>query len=70
LLDGRQSVDVPAGAQPDTILRLVGKGLPSFGGGPRGDLYIRLQIHVPERLTERQRRLYEQLKATNPEKPS
>jgi len=70
LLDGRQSVDVPAGAQPDTILHLVGKGLPSFGGGPRGDLYIRLQVHVPERLTERQRRLYEQLKATNPEKPS
>jgi len=34
LLDGRQNVDVPAGAQPDAILRLVGKGLPSFGGGP------------------------------------
>jgi molecular chaperone DnaJ len=65
LLDGQQSVDVPAGAQPDAILRLVGKGLPSFGGGPRGDLYIRLQIHVPERLTARQRRLFEQLRATN-----
>ncbi len=68
LLDGQQSVEVPAGAQPDTILRLVGKGLPSFGGGPRGDLYVRLQVHVPERLTDRQRRLYEQLKATNPGK--
>ena len=70
LLDGRQSVDVPAGAQPDTILRLVGKGLPRFGGGPRGDLYVRLQVHVPERLTGRQRRLFEQLRATNPRKPS
>ena len=38
LLNGQQSVDVPAGAQPDAILRLVGKGLPGFGGGPRGDL--------------------------------
>jgi molecular chaperone DnaJ len=70
LLDGQQNVDVPAGTQPDAILRLVGKGLPSFGGGPSGDLYIRLQIHVPERLSDRQRRLYEQLKATNPHKPS
>ena len=70
LLDGQQSVDVPAGAQPDTILRLVGNGLPGFGGGPRGDLYVRLQVHVPERLTERQRRLFEQLRATNPRKPS
>ena len=70
LLDGQQTVDVPAGAQPDAILRLVGKGLPSFGGGPRGDLYIRLQIHVPERLSDRQRRLYEQLRATSRGKPS
>ena len=63
LLDGQQSLDTPAGVQPDTMLRIVGRGLPSFGGGPRGDLYVRLQVHVPERLTDRQRRLYEQLKA-------
>jgi molecular chaperone DnaJ len=65
LLDGQQSVDIPAGAQPDTILRLVGKGLPSFGGGHTGDLYVRLQVHVPEQLTERQRGLFEQLRAIN-----
>ena len=63
LLDGQQSLDIPAGVQPDAILRIVGRGLPTFGGGPRGDLYVRLQVHVPERLTDRQRRLYEQLKA-------
>jgi molecular chaperone DnaJ len=62
-LDGQVSVKVSAGAQPDSILRLRGKGLPQFGGGRRGDLFIRLQIHVPERLTDRQRRLFEQLKA-------
>ena len=70
LLDGQQTVDVPSGAQPDTILRLSGRGLPRFGGGPRGDLYVRLQVHVPERLSDRQRRLYEQLKATSRGKPS
>ena len=58
LLDGQISIDVPAGAQPDTILRLRGKGLPTFGGDSRGDLYVRLQIHVPERLSDRQRRLF------------
>src|SRR5208337_427220 len=70
LLDGQQTVDVPSGAQPDTILRLSGRGLPRFDGGPRGDLYVRLQVHVPERLSDRQRRLYEQLKATSRGKPS
>lgn len=61
-LDGHVSVRVPAGAQPDATLRLRGKGLPRFGGGERGDLYVRLQLHIPERLSDRQRRLFEQLR--------
>ena len=64
-LDGEATVKLPPGTQPDTVLRLRGKGLPRFGGGTRGDLFIRLQVHVPERLSDRQRRLFEQLKATN-----
>jgi molecular chaperone DnaJ len=69
-LDGQLSVKVPAGTQPDSTLRIKGKGLPRFGGGGRGDLYVRLQVHVPERLTHQQRRLFEQLKAAAAEKSS
>lgn len=36
-LDGQVSVKVPAGTQPGSMLRLRGKGLPSFGGGTRGE---------------------------------
>jgi molecular chaperone DnaJ len=61
-LEGQVSVKVEAGTQPDSVLRLRGKGLPRFGGGSRGDLYIRIQVHVPERLSDRQRQLFEQLK--------
>lgn len=61
-LDGQVTVEVPAGAQPDSMLRLRGKGLPRFGGGSRGDLYVRLQVYVPERLSDRQRQLFEQLR--------
>jgi molecular chaperone DnaJ len=67
-LDGRVSVQVPAGTQPDSMLRLRGKGLPRFGGGGRGDLYVRLQVHVPERLSDRQRHLFEQLKTSRSRK--
>ena len=63
-LDGQVSVKVPAGTQPDSMLRLRGKGLPRFGGGSRGDLYVRLRVHVPERLSDRQRRLFEQLRGS------
>ena len=62
-LEGEVSVKVPAGTQPDSMLRLREKGLPGFGGGASGDLYVRIKIHVPERLTDRQRRLFEQLRA-------
>jgi molecular chaperone DnaJ len=69
-LDGQVSIKVPAGTQPDSMLRLRGKGLPPFGGGPRGDLYVRLQLHVPERLTDRQKQLFEQLRTSAARKPT
>lgn len=62
-LDGSASVSVPPGTQPDAVLRLKGKGLPVFGGGHRGDLYLRIGVRVPERLTREERELYERLRA-------
>jgi molecular chaperone DnaJ len=64
-LDGPATVKVASGTQPDTMLRLRGKGLPKFGGGSRGDLYVRIQVHIPERLSDRDRRLFEQLKTSS-----
>lgn len=61
-LDGQISLKVPAGTQPDSTLQLRGKGLPRFGDGVCGDLYVRIQVHVPERLTDRQKQLFEQLR--------
>ncbi len=62
-LDGRAEVRVPEGTQFGTLLRLHGKGLPRFGAGGRGDLYVHVQVRVPQRLTKQQRRLFEQLRA-------
>ena len=61
-LDGTIEVNVPAGTQPDTVLRLRGKGLPSFGGDYHGDLNLRIEAHIPEHLTVKERKLYEQLR--------
>lgn len=63
-LDGAPvTVTVPPGTQPDTVLRLRGKGLPDFGGRRRGDLLVRLQVRVPERTSPEERRLYERLRS-------
>lgn len=62
-LDGHASVTIPPGTQPDSVLRLRGKGLPEFGGGGHGDLYVRIQLQIPQQLSPQERALYQQLRA-------
>lgn len=62
-LGGPATVAVPAGTQPDAVLRLKGKGLPEFGSARHGDLYLRIRVQVPERLSREERELYERLRA-------
>jgi curved DNA-binding protein len=63
-LEGRVTVKVPPGSKAGQKLRLAGKGLPRPGGGA-GDLYAVLEIAVPADLTEREKRLFEELRATS-----
>jgi len=62
-LSGTASVSIPPGTQPGAVLRLKGKGLPEFGSGRHGELYLRLAVQVPEQLTREERELYERLRA-------
>jgi molecular chaperone DnaJ len=62
-LDGTTRVTVPPGTQPDSVLRLKGKGLPRFAGSGHGDLFLRILVHVPERLSPEQRTLYTRLQS-------
>lgn len=61
-LEANATVTVPAGTQPDAVLRLRGKGLPRFGKNDRGDLLLRVRVHVPERLSAKERDLYGKLR--------
>jgi molecular chaperone DnaJ len=60
---GKTEVSVPAGIQPDTVLRLRNKGLPRFGGKGRGDLYLQVKVRIPEKPDREERELYERLRA-------
>jgi len=63
-LEGRVKMKVPAGSKAGQKLRLAGKGLPRPGGSA-GDLYAVLTVAVPASLTEREKALYEELRATS-----
>jgi molecular chaperone DnaJ len=45
---GEVTVKVPPGSQSGRRMRLKGRGAPSLKGGPSGDLYLTLQVKVPE----------------------
>ncbi|HEX6297852.1 MAG TPA: DnaJ C-terminal domain-containing protein [Burkholderiales bacterium] len=63
-LEGRVSMKVPPGSKGGQKLRLAGKGLPRPGSGA-GDLYAVLNIVVPATLTEREKKLFEELRETS-----
>jgi curved DNA-binding protein len=62
-LTGKVKVPVAAGTQNGKVIRIKGKGMP-VSGKPQshGDLYVQLSVHIPQKLSERQRELFEQMK--------
>lgn len=62
-MQGTKRIRIPAGIQSGTKVRLKGLGFPVMGGAGRGDMYVRVAVHVPEKLTARQRELVDQLAA-------
>lgn len=57
-LDGKKvEMNVPAGTQPGEVQRLKGLGMPRMEGHGKGDLYIRLKLVVPKKLTAEQKEL-------------
>lgn len=62
-LDGQLRLKIRPGTQPGSMVRLTGKGigrLHSLRQSDRGDLYIRLVIELPDRLSRRQRQVLEE----------
>jgi molecular chaperone DnaJ len=47
--DGSVRVKVPAGSQSGKLLRIRKHGVPELKGTGRGDLYMRVMVHVPEK---------------------
>ncbi len=59
-LEGNARLKLPPGTQGGQRFRLRGRGLPGVSG-QRGDLYVVVQIAVPKKLSESERKLWEQL---------
>jgi len=60
-LTGKVKLRVPAGTQNNSMLRLKNLGLPRAGGYGKGDLFARVNVLVPARLSRQEKVLYQQL---------
>ena len=55
--DKTLSVKIPEGTQSGSILRLKGKGLPYFNYDSKGDLYIKVNVDIPKKTTQKQKEI-------------
>ena len=60
-LEDEKRIKVPAGIQPGTKIRLKGCGIKPLGSNSKGDLYVKISVHVPETLNAEQKKLVEEL---------
>lgn len=60
-IHGKVSLKIPAGTQPGSEFSLKGKGAPSLKSDAMGDHKVTVHIKVPEKLSKKEKELYEQL---------
>lgn len=61
-LEGTEKIQVEPGSQPNTIIKLKGKGLPHQNSRGRGDQYVRLVVTIPKNLNKHQKNLLEEFR--------
>lgn len=65
---GRVALRVPELTQNGRQFRLKGKGMPILGpGGGHGDLLVTVKVQLPDKLSDAERALFEQLRAARQE---
>jgi DnaJ-class molecular chaperone len=50
-------IKIPSGTQPETLIRLRGKGVRMLRGSGHGDHYVRIKITIPKNLSAHQKEL-------------
>lgn len=56
-LEGKVRIRIPPGTQPAQLFRLSQRGVPYTEDGRRGDLFVKIKVHIPTEISSRQRQL-------------
>lgn len=59
--DENVQVRIPAGCQNEQVVRVKGFGMPRLKSDIRGNMYVHVNVVIPEKITKKQRELLEKL---------
>lgn len=60
-LKGRVTLKMPPETQNGRVIRLAGQGMPRLGAGGYGDLFVKVKVVLPQKLSEAERQLVKKL---------
>jgi len=60
ILNGAEKIKIDSGIQPNTIIKLKGKGLPRMNSRGHGDQYVRVVVNIPKKLSKHQQNLLDE----------
>ncbi len=64
-IDGKKvKIKIPSGTQSGKVFRIKGMGFPDIHTKRKGDMYVRVKVYIPEKLTSRQKELFKELSKT------
>lgn len=67
----RVALTIPPGTKNGRVFRLRGQGMPTLNNpARRGDLYATVSVQLPDRLTEKQKELFQQLRDIGAPEPT
>jgi curved DNA-binding protein len=66
-LEGKKlALKIPPETQNGKVFRLAGQGMPRLGNNTKGDLYAKVKVVLPTRLSQKEKELFQQLKGLRP----
>ena len=64
-LKGKAKLRIEEGTQPGKLLRMRGKGIIGLNGSGEGDQYVRLNVYIPKKLTDKERSAIQSLRGND-----
>lgn len=64
-LEKEEKIKIEEGCQPNTIIKLKGKGLPHPNSRSRGDIYVKILVNIPTKLSKHQKNMLKEFRESS-----